>query len=329
LDERNPQDHRAGGARPKILSIVGAGHSGSTVLDIVLGNDSRVVGVGELHKLPRSGWVHDDDRRCACGSPIHLCPYWLEVRERWNDRCDGQLERYVALQDRFEGSGSTWPRLLVDARRRTAAFRRYAEMTAALYEAIGHVSDKPIVVDSSKKPIHAYALLLNPHLDVRVIHLVRDGRGIVWSKSKSLRRDVEAGVPRDRHPVSSSRSTAHWILANLESEIVVARAGRSNALRISYEAFVARPIDVLRAVGALAGEDLGVLGEAVAAGRPMQTGHKVGGNRVRRSGSLCLRPDLRWTTDLPPRDARTFWRMAGWLARRYGYARSPARGGQG
>lgn len=326
LDERQTCGGRTGSASPTILSIVGAGHSGSTILDIILGNDPRIEGVGEIHKLPRSGWIQDEDRRCACGSPIHSCPYWLDVQAHWNERFDGQLESYIALQDRFEGSRSSWPRLLVEARRQTQAFRRYADMTAGLYEAIRDVSGKSVIVDSSKKPIHTYALLANPRLNVRVIHLVRDGRGIVWSKSKSLDRDVEAGVPSDRGPVSPRRSTAHWILANLESEAVVARAGRSNALRISYEAFVERPGDVLRAVGSLAEEDLGSLADAVAAERPMQAGHKVGGNRVRRSGSVSLRPDFSWTTGLQPRDARTFWRLAGWLARRYGYARSAPRG---
>ena len=53
----------------------------------------------------------------------------------------------------------------------------------------------------------------------------------------------------------------------------------------------------------------------------MHAGHRVGGNRMRFSGIVRLRPDLEWTTKLPMSDGETFWRMAGWLARRYGYVR--------
>ena len=42
---------------------------------------------------------------------------------------------------------------------------------------------------------------------------------------------------------------------------------------------------------------------------------------MRLSGPVRLRPDLEWTEKLSDADARTFWLMAGWLARRYGYTR--------
>ena len=77
----------------------------------------------------------------------------------------------------------------------------YAEMTAALYRSISDVSGKTVILDSSKKPLRTYALLATGTVDVRVLHLVRDGRGVVWSRLKSLPRDVEArctvGAPLD------------------------------------------------------------------------------------------------------------------------------------
>ena len=59
----------------------------------------------------------------------------------------------------------------------------------------------------------------------------------------------------------------------------------------------------------------------VAGAHAYPTGHRVGGNRMRFSGTVRLRPDLEWTTKLPAGDSETFWRIAGWLARRYGYVR--------
>ncbi|MDP9300107.1 MAG: sulfotransferase, partial [Actinomycetota bacterium] len=209
----------------------------------------------------------------------------------------------------------------IEERRPSSRFVTYSEMTAALYEAIRDVSGISVIVDSSKKPIRTYGLLANPRLDVRVIHIVRDGRGVVWSRLKSSSRDVEAGVRSDRQPTRPVRSTFHWVLANLESEWVAKRAGANKTVRVAYESFVEHPDQVLRQISRVLGEDLSPLVERVTNGEAMDPGHLVGGNRVRMSGRVALRPDLEWKVKLPSTEAKTFWRLAGWLARRYGYTR--------
>src|SRR4030095_6531842 len=110
------------------------------------------------------------------------------------------LTRYIDLQARYEHSSKRWPRLLVEERIPTPELLAYGRMTAALYDSIREVSGKPVILDSSKKPIRTYALPAAGVADVRVLHLVRDGRGVVWSRLKSLPRDVEAGVPATRPP---------------------------------------------------------------------------------------------------------------------------------
>lgn len=307
---------------PRVVSIIGSGRSGSTVLDIVLGSHPNIEGVGALSKLPRSGWIHDDERRCACGSPIHACPYWSEVFERWSEIVGvGGLGRYIDLQARYEQSTKGWPRLLLEQRRPSPAFLEYARMTAALYRSISDASGRSVILDSSKKPVRTYALIATGEIDVRVLHLVRDGRGVVWSRLKPLPRDVEAGVPSTRPPTPPWRTTLHWTQANIESEWVTRRAGRSNGMRIGYETLVETPRALLERISPIVGEDLAEVMQGIESGRAMQAGHRVGGNRMRFSGEVRLRPDLEWTTKLPSSDGDTFWRMAGWMARRYGYAR--------
>jgi Sulfotransferase family len=307
---------------PRVVSIIGSGRSGSTILDILLGSHPNIEGVGALSKLPRSGWIPDDDRRCSCGSPIHSCPYWVGVYERWIDTVGaGGLKRYIDLQARYEHSSKGWPRLLLEERSPSSTFLEYGHMTAALYASIRDVSGKRVILDSSKKPIRTYALLASGAVDVRVLHLVRDGRGVVWSRLKSLPRDVEAGVPAARPPTAPWRTTLHWSQANIESEWVTRRAGRSNAARIAYESLVNTPGELLERISPVIDEDVSELMHRLERGQEMHAGHRVGGNRVRFSGSLHLRPDLEWMTELPSSDRTTFWRMAGWLARRYGYVR--------
>lgn len=59
----------------KIVYIAGAGHSGTTLLDLLLGNHSRISAVGELNRLS----LTPATRRCACGELIPACPYWTRV----------------------------------------------------------------------------------------------------------------------------------------------------------------------------------------------------------------------------------------------------------
>lgn len=70
------------------------------------------------------------------------------------------------------------------------------------------------------------------------------------------------------------------------------------------------------------GVDLGEVAEAAALGKEMQVGHGVGGNRMRKSDSVKLRPDSgEWKSALSDREQRLTWAFTGWLMRRYGYKR--------
>ena len=61
----------------KILYIAGYGRSGSTVLNIILGNHSSITSVGELSFLPEDWTNHH--RVCSCGAPYHTCEFWKDL----------------------------------------------------------------------------------------------------------------------------------------------------------------------------------------------------------------------------------------------------------
>ena len=59
-----------------LVAVASAGHSGSTLLDVLLGNHSRVCSAGEMNRLT----LHAPDRVCACGATVTACDYWNRVR---------------------------------------------------------------------------------------------------------------------------------------------------------------------------------------------------------------------------------------------------------
>lgn len=302
--------------RIKVVYIMGAARSGSTVLDIVLGEHESIESVGELQNLPTSGWLRKE--MCACGRTANTCEYWQAVYKRWAEKVgDGDIQRLIDLQDRFERIRYL-PRLLRERIRPSRSFKEYGERVVAVYESIQEVSGKNIIVDSGKNPARAYALMQIPRIDLRLIHLVRDGRGVIWSCRKGFNRDLARGLQRDSPSVPAWRTTLGWLVTNLASE-AVGRLARIKPVRIRYEDLTADPFTTVERVGKTLDLEMAQLSEALANGQGLRVGHTIAGNRLRMAGMIWLRADLEWKEKLPLEDRRIFWRLAGWLAKQYGY----------
>ncbi len=72
------QPLRGNGLEPtRLVAIASAGHSGSTLLDLLLGNHPRVSSAGEMNRLT----LFPGDRVCACRAVVNECEYWNRVRE--------------------------------------------------------------------------------------------------------------------------------------------------------------------------------------------------------------------------------------------------------
>jgi hypothetical protein len=214
----------------QVLKITGLGRSGSTILDVVLGNHPKIESVGEVGNLMRNGWISHKSLRgipekslrvplCTCGkrldvlyvdAPEKACPFWSRVRREWVERVDPRddIEGYPKLQNDFELE-RRWsrygldplPRLLYQRRGPSARFRSYARLTRAFYESIRAASGKPVIVDSAKSPVRTFALSMVPGIDLYAVHLVRNGRGVITSLRKILKKDVQAlcGTTKDPH----------------------------------------------------------------------------------------------------------------------------------
>lgn len=307
---------QSGSTAVKVIYIMGAGHIGSTVLDLVISSHPQIESLGEVSKLHRYGWSPDDNRRCACGLSVFECPFWSQVRQKWTDLTGSDdAVRYMYLQSRFERSRSGWGRLLWNGYNRTTEFAEYMQGTEAVYSAVQLVGGNDFLVDSSLTPKRAYALTMNSDIDLYLIHLVRDGRGVIWSLMKPGKKILT----KEYVPAPPERTTRYWILANLQSAWVFRHVREGKRKLVRYEDFVTNPPMVLNQIGALIGKDLSGLVSGSALTNPSQVRHTVGGNRVRMQKDIHIKPDFAWMEHLSEKDSRMFWQRAGWLARRFGY----------
>jgi hypothetical protein len=293
------------------------------VIDVVIGAHPRIESLGEAWKLPLAWADPKSDRVCACGAPIADCAFWREARKAWGERVgDDDVARFVALMRRFDGSGNAlaWPRMLRSRLHPGAEFREYARRNLALYEAVAQVGGKPVIVESSLSPRRAFVLAATPGIDLHLVHVVRDGRGVIWSH----KNPAKAALRKSFEPKTTRHVTRYWLTANLQSAFVFAHLRPERRLRLRYEEFVSDPQTALARLGAFVGEDLsGLLTPERAIRQPAPQRHTPGGNRVRLQKEVQVRQDFGWMDQLPAADRAFFWRWAGWLARRYGYSREP------
>lgn len=83
----------------RLVFIASLGRSGSTLLDLLLGANPQIVGLGEVWKTLRL--AGDEQHRCTCGAPALECPVWGEVLA--GRRADPRLpmgESYRLLMER-------------------------------------------------------------------------------------------------------------------------------------------------------------------------------------------------------------------------------------
>jgi hypothetical protein len=312
--------------RVRVLYIMGAGRSGSTLLDTVLANHRDVVGVGELVNLHRAGWTANEI--CACGKLGTECDFWTRVKTGWLRRVpEATVDGYVALQQRFEFySGLGLVQMLRMLRQRvspTREFQDYLRQTEALYQAIAEASGKTTVVDSSKHPLRG-ALLAHLHgIDLRLIHLVRDARAVTWSRKKSLQANKRSGVQAPIQARPAWYSVAYWAFINVLS-LLVCLMRRRQSLRVRYEDFVADPRGELERISHVCGLDYAPTAQALLAHQPLKVEHPIAGNRLRMQGSITLKPDWEWRDKLPAGDRAVCWIFAGWLLLAFGYWRRQA-----
>lgn len=299
--------------RLKLVYIAGYGRSGTTLLSIALEQHPALFSAGEIHELTRHAWAQNTF--CSCGEHLQDCGFWAGVMRRWLAQGEGDfLGAYVEAQKRFEPMSLTRAGV-----RESEAFGKFAAATAALMSEIAFAAGRNVIVDSSKMPGRAWALAQMDLFDLYVIHLVRDGRGVAWSLSKSYARDVKAGLQREIKPKSALRTSLRWSMVNLAAEGLRRVVGEERYLRVRYEDFVGEPLSVMTRIGGMIGIDLTDAGARLAAGEGMRAGHQIAGNRLRLNPSIRLEIDQSWQSEMPAVKRRLFEGSSGWLLNRYKY----------
>lgn len=301
----------------KILFIEGAGRSGTTVLDNILGQLDGFFSTGELRYV----WDRNvaENALCGCGRAFSDCPTWTDIVAKAFDgpvdaaeiiRLRERALRFRALPKSLTAAGESSVR---------EAAGPYLDVLTRLYTAIAEVTGARVIVDSSKDPRYGYLLRLLPGFEVSSVQVVRDPRAVVHSWRRRKLDRVSPGETRPMWQYSLSEASYGWMLWNLLSA-AYARGRGVRTMRLRYEDFVAAPQLGVRRILDLLGSRCEQWPFVGSHSVVLASTHTVGGNPSRFStGTVELRPDEEWRRALPRRDRAIVTAICWPLMRRHGY----------
>ncbi len=300
--------------RRRVVFITSLGHSGSTILHLVLASHTRAFGLGELASARRR-LERETPSAGLCGVCPDACRFWdLDERRPF-------LKKY------FGGFDRGWLRWQIEGR--AGAFK--GDLYRTLFSWLGE--DAIALVDSSKSP-GWIKRQLRPwwhwrDCDPYLVYLARDGRAVLNSRLR-------------KHPdLSVDRISKVWLAGVRARERLFARFPVERRVRVGYERFALEPeIELRRLCAALhirfepqmlrywEGEHHPVAGNVgaylsmfVAEGekrtevlehhRARSQAERLTDLRYYESVGAAIRADFRWTTELSEANLARFQDIVG------------------
>jgi hypothetical protein len=302
----------------KVVYIMGHGYSGSTLLTFLLGTHPQIATIGELGISPLTKQeLRPEEYLCSCHTPVRQCGFWRQVSREMAERghefdiWDADLDfrargggiadvilRAVQRGRVLETTRDLGLQIVPGARRERD---RVVARIGSLAEIVARIQGCDVFLDSSKRPERATLMQRSGRFDLRVIHLVRDGRAVSWSSMKHLKIGPEV----------AARS---WIADNRASERARRYFPSHQWMRLRHEDLCANPDETLRRVHGFIG-----LPSRNGFHDFRATDHHIIGNQMRLSSTSEIRLDESWKQALAPGQMATIDRLVSPLNRRYGY----------
>jgi hypothetical protein len=303
-------------AKLRVVYVGGSGHSGSTLLAMLLDSHPQIVSLGETAVKPKIRHKgRAAQQKCSCGQEIASCEFWREIFERVRaegfdlaaDRWSNDYRMQHPVLNRLLTQDTSHP--LLGALRRVAkravpAYRSRLEridaVNVAFVRAALQTARADVFCDTTKDAGRLSRLLRIADLDVKVIILVRDVRGYAAS-SKRRGRSIEDAA-------------ATW-RKDQERLVKVTRSLPENRkLVLRYEDLCGSPAPTLERLYRFCG-----VRELTPVIAVRSDNHHVLGNNMRTRGPIEVRLDESWRARLTADEQQRIMQVAGELNRAMGY----------
>lgn len=313
--------------KKQLIYLAAASHSGSTMTAMLLGAHPDLCSVGELKA------IHLGDKGsylCSCKTLVSECSFWQGVSEKMTNRGQDFSISNARTDIRTDASPYTlrllkplvrgpllelvrdallsfspiWRKQLAQLQKRNVDY----------ISAIAEQADVKGVVDSSKIGIRLKYLLKNKDLDIKVIWIVRDGRGVSLAyKNPSEYADAKdpklrgGGAGKTQEHGRDIETGAHeWVRCNQETQAVLATMDKDKWIKVHYEDICNNTEQALDNIFEFIGVD------------PSKkrldfksVEHHVVGNGMRLDDSEVIKLDDRWKKELSANELAQYQQVVG------------------
>jgi hypothetical protein len=146
-----------------------------------------------------------------------------------------------------------------------------------------------VLLDSSKNVFRAFQLLRNSNLNVKIIHLVRDPRGVVWS---FMKKNI------DHKPKKPLTALFDYIALNSIS-ILIKMFYKRKVIKVKYEDLVYKPKNEIYRILSFINLDYLNLLDSINKEKLFKVKYIFDGNRIRNQIIIRFTPDEEWKEKLP------------------------------
>lgn len=334
-------------ASPTYVYVAGRGHSGTTLLGVLLGNHPAVCSVGELMYMALQCFRDETAQwpgLCGCGERPFDCEFWGPVIADVQRTYGIDLRRApfswrisdAGLEGEYGGKSMlqvpvSWGRNKLWRALRKMQYTKsgFASKVASLYQPqkkwvehrsflasrIAAASGCRAIVDISKDYLDMRDLYDFAVLPTKVIFITRDCRANVWSQVRLYHERHGEGNASAVQDVIV-KSAKDWVRVNRHNMNALRGVPEADRIHVRYEDICRNPKDSMTTLFRFVGLEYG--DEVLAFGDKVQ--HTIAGNHIRFAGETKrIREDLTWKDNLSARDLETVGQICAQLASELGY----------
>ena len=258
-----------------IIYIMGAGRSGTTALATFLGNNNEIENIGEMHQFFE---YLDGNKECSCGKSLNECNFW---RNKIDFPIQNFSKNIRQLSEKMESHSGIIKHILSSFSK--IEYEQYIALHQLILDSIQSDTKKSIVLDSSKYLGRVLALNKLDNIELKIIYVVRDVRGVINSFSKK--------VQTSKSPLST---IVYYMLVNLVAEFISRFILRKKVIKIRYEDLINNPNSLFDRLEGFLNLNLKDIKDKIGKQKSFEIGHIIGGNRLKKNKEIYYTKDVSW-----------------------------------
>jgi len=214
----------------KIIYILGAGRSGTTLVDIILGNSDDIFSCGELVRFPElRGIPH------GFSSKSDNYMFWKSIEKKIFSVLKESYKELSKLSKKIEFHLTFF--LILFRLVSPLSLKKYRKYVNTLFRALFDSINESIVIDSSKYAGRGLGLLRYLEYELYIIYVQRDPVKVVEAfKKQGLEQEKKCFLI----------ANIYYLLVNFICRIVFFKTKKSHRYLLKYENFISNTEEELK-----------------------------------------------------------------------------------